>query len=185
MLATLLFMNVVLNQEKPLMCPINNEEIPENAPFKVFNGVKVMFCCAGCDTAFAKDPMANLAKSAKKGQTSAVFMFEPFTKKPIDPMASKFTADYNGIRYGFSTAANLNKFKASPATFAKMPKNEVLYCVVANEAVASYDAASGYMDYNGTRYYFCCAGCDTKFAKDPAAYVKNGKGHTKPTVWGK
>lgn len=27
--------------------------------------------------------------------------------------------------------------------------------------------------YNGKAYGFCCAGCDAKFAKDPAKYSKN------------
>jgi len=27
-------------------------------------------------------------------------------------------------------------------------------------------------DYDGATYYFCCAGCQGRFAKDPEAYVK-------------
>jgi YHS domain-containing protein len=27
-------------------------------------------------------------------------------------------------------------------------------------------------DYNGQTYYFCCAGCKTKFDNSPAAYVR-------------
>ncbi len=29
------------------------------------------------------------------------------------------------------------------------------------------------VEYNGAVYAFCCGGCDTKFAKDPAAALKN------------
>jgi YHS domain-containing protein len=26
-------------------------------------------------------------------------------------------------------------------------------------------------EHGGKTYYFCCAGCDTKFSKDPAKYL--------------
>ena len=29
-------------------------------------------------------------------------------------------------------------------------------------------------DHNGVTYYFCCAGCDTKFAAEPKKYLKPG-----------
>jgi YHS domain-containing protein len=29
-----------------------------------------------------------------------------------------------------------------------------------------------YVDYNGKRIYFCCAGCPQEFKKDPAKYMK-------------
>jgi xanthine dehydrogenase accessory factor len=33
------------------------------------------------------------------------------------------------------------------------------------------DAGSRPLEYAGTTYYFCCAGCHDAFEKDPAAYV--------------
>jgi len=30
-----------------------------------------------------------------------------------------------------------------------------------------------YVDYNGRRIYFCCAGCPETFLKDPEKYLKN------------
>ena len=29
-----------------------------------------------------------------------------------------------------------------------------------------------YVDHEGKRVYFCCAGCDATFKKDPAKYIK-------------
>lgn len=29
-----------------------------------------------------------------------------------------------------------------------------------------------YVDYQGQRIYFCCAGCDAEFRKDPEKYLK-------------
>jgi len=36
---------------------------------------------------------------------------------------------------------------------------------------AKAEAAGLYRDYNGERYWFCCAGCAPRFDADPAAYV--------------
>ena len=33
------------------------------------------------------------------------------------------------------------------------------------------EAAGLYRDVDGTRYWFCCAGCAPKFDGDPAAYI--------------
>ncbi len=45
-----------------------------------------------------------------------------------------------------------------------------------------------YVDYQGKRIYFCCAGCPEEFRKDPAKYMKNLEGvrlDTVPTEAGK
>jgi YHS domain-containing protein len=31
---------------------------------------------------------------------------------------------------------------------------------------------TAYVDYEGTRVYFCCTGCKSTFLKDPEGYVK-------------
>ena len=46
-----------------------------------------------------------------------------------------------------------------------------LYCVVMNKKVASEEEAFGHSDYEGKRYYFCCAGCPDAFDSDPAMYA--------------
>ncbi len=47
-----------------------------------------------------------------------------------------------------------------------------LICPVLGDVIASADAAVGHQDYEGKRYYFCCAGCPEKFAADPEKYAK-------------
>lgn len=37
--------------------------------------------------------------------------------------------------------------------------------------IADAEAAGLFRDYEGTRYYFCCAGCGPAFDADPARYV--------------
>ncbi|WP_426183472.1 YHS domain-containing protein [Microbacterium sp. TWP3-1-2b2] len=36
---------------------------------------------------------------------------------------------------------------------------------------ADAEAAGLFRDYEGARYYFCCAGCGPRFDADPAKYV--------------
>jgi YHS domain-containing protein len=36
-------------------------------------------------------------------------------------------------------------------------------------------ASSPKVEHNGKTYYFCCGGCDQKFAKDPEKYLKAKK----------
>ncbi|MCE9557544.1 MAG: YHS domain-containing protein [Armatimonadetes bacterium] len=46
-----------------------------------------------------------------------------------------------------------------------------LLCPVMNTVVDSKEAAHGYQDYNGKRYYFCCDKCPSSFKADPAKYA--------------
>jgi YHS domain-containing protein len=50
-----------------------------------------------------------------------------------------------------------------------------LSCPVMGSAVPAN--AKG-IDYAGVRYYICCGGCDTTFAKDPVKYSKAAEGKT-------
>lgn len=36
-------------------------------------------------------------------------------------------------------------------------------------------ADSPKVEYNGKTYYFCCSGCDQKFARDPEKYLQRPK----------
>lgn len=47
-----------------------------------------------------------------------------------------------------------------------------LVCPVQGDVIPDADKAAGFQDYEGKRYYFCCAGCPEAFAADPAKYAK-------------
>ena len=51
---------------------------------------------------------------------------------------------------------------------------EKVNCAVTGKEINKEDAA-GSMEYKGKTYYFCCAGCETKFKENPEQYV-NGQG---------
>ncbi|HET6383082.1 MAG TPA: YHS domain-containing protein [Armatimonadota bacterium] len=52
---------------------------------------------------------------------------------------------------------------------------EVLTCPVMGSTIPSPKFASGYSDYKGTRYYFCCKPCKPAFDKSPAKYIAKMK----------
>jgi len=67
---------------------------------------------------------------------------------------------------GLAGAQTTKKAPAAPKmTCAVMTKNPV--------DIAAATKKHMYADYNGKRYFFCCAGCPEAFKKDPAKYAKS------------
>jgi YHS domain-containing protein len=61
---------------------------------------------------------------------------------------------------------------------------EKVKCPVSGKEINKEDAA-GSMEYKGETYYFCCAGCETKFKEDPDKYVSGqGQGEHKHSEQG-
>jgi len=141
----------------------------------VYAGARFFFCCAGCDGKFSKDPTAFLKTAETSKKVIGESMFDPVTGKKADKSAN-FASDWKGIRFHFNSSENKATFDKAPAKYGVLPKSEVLTCAVAGDKMKSPQEAYGYVDYKGTRYYICCAGCMPKMQKDPATYAtKNAK----------
>lgn len=171
-------------QASTLSCPITGEPIVKGMKVTVYNGASFTYCCPGCDKQFEKDPKAALAKAGKDGKTIGVFLFDAISKKPIvESEAKGGSSDFKGLRFYFANTKGKATFDMEPMKYASLPEKEALYCPVSKEAVESYAKASGYDDYKGVRYYFCCAGCDEPFAKNPVKYSPAAKAYVKaPTA---
>ncbi len=166
-----------------ISCPAMGGPVAKGQPVTDFEGVRFTYCCPACDTAFAKDPNGNIAKMAKAGKTVGVSLFDPVSMKRLDAEKAKGGfSDFRGIRYYFATEDEKTAFDKEPKKYGMIPKKEALYCPVMGNPVKSYAKASGYADYEGVRYYFCCAGCDTKFAAEPAKFAESAKDHVKEPV---
>ena len=61
---------------------------------------------------------------------------------------------------------------AGPPTKPAPAKKVPFVCPVTGEKIDDISKASSKTVYKGKTYYFCCAGCDTTFLKNPAKYVK-------------
>ena len=60
--------------------------------------------------------------------------------------------------------------------------NGRLACPVMGDVVASAAESSGYADYEGVRYYFCCISCAERFAQNPATFA-NGNFLRQEGIW--
>ncbi len=162
--------------EPPLSCPITLQPAVKGMSVTDYNGVRFTYCCPGCDKQFEKDPQAAIDTAAKAGKTVGVFLFDPLSHTPIQAEKAKGGfSDFKGIRFYFNSAEEKSMFDKEPQKYGAFQKKEALYCPVSKEKVASYAKASGYDDYNGVRYYYCCAGCEKPFAAQSAKYAPNAQ----------
>lgn len=168
------FTAMALGQTPALKCPVMGSAVAPSSPVVEFNGSRFQFCCAGCDSNFAKSPGAFLKTQRGAKNTVGVFLFDPVSRLRLDVDKAKATADFESIRYPFQTEENRKAFLANPKKYATIPSKEALYCPVGKEAVPSYSKASDYVDHEGVRWYMCCAGCGGPFEKDPKKYLFAG-----------
>lgn len=143
---------------------------PLSGPTVTYAGLIVRFCCPGCDVTFLGDPEKFLAKDAPAGQAWAVSLFDPVSGQRIEFSDAAATRIVGGVLYPFATTANAEEFDVFPGSYAARPARESLTCPVMKTKLSDLAAATGYADRGGIRYYFCCDGCDDKFASDPAKY---------------
>lgn len=181
MLTTLL---AVLSLSAPVgelpICPIMGHAVNDlKGDYSDFNGVRYFYCCAGCKEPFEKTP-AKVVTGLAKGPAAGIFLFDPVTGNRLKmEKAIKEYSDYNGVRFMFASAANKAAFDKEPKKYGVLPGKEALYCPVSKEVIASYGAASGYVDHEGTRYYMCCAGCDAPLRKEIAKFADGAKAQVK------
>lgn len=181
MMISAILLSVAL-QGSDLKCPVMAGAVAKDTNFVEYRGASFGFCCAGCDTNFAKSPDKFLATQAKAGNTVGQALFDVVSRRRIDPAKSTNHTDFGGIRYSFESKDNLMVFMASQEKLSVAPKKEALYCPVGKEKIASTSKAWGYADHDGVRWYLCCAGCEEPFLKNPASFVNaDAKKHVKNT----
>jgi YHS domain-containing protein len=90
------------------------------------------------------------------------------------PAATPATAAATTSAPSASAAAETPSTPAAPAAGLKAPGEAAIgdrtTCPVSKEEF-SVAADSPKVEHGGKTYYFCCAGCDGKFTKDPAKYL--------------
>ncbi|MCU0316642.1 MAG: hypothetical protein MUC92_08620 [Fimbriimonadaceae bacterium] len=151
-----------------VVCPVAGGKPVASVPSVDFNGIQVGFCTEKCETSFRAGPTGFLAEALLNGATVGVFAFDPVDHQKVG--VTPFVADFEGVRYFFRSEANREKFLSNPRVYASIPRSMSLTCPVMKNPVATPSRASGYADFEGVRYYFCCAGCEGKFAESPKKY---------------
>ena len=112
-------------------------------------------------------------------------VIDPVCGMTVDPNAGKPHADYQGQTYHFCCNGCRTKFLADPQKYLAKRAPEP-------KAAGEIDPVCGMMvdpqtaqhraDYSGHTYFFCAAGCKTKFTADPQKYL--GKREPEPVVEG-
>jgi Cu+-exporting ATPase len=121
---------------------------------------------------------------------------DPVCGMSVDPAAAQHKADYNGTTYYFCCAGCRGKFTADPEKYlARAHHAHAHHDHAAQHAPAvgaaldpvcgmSVDPATAQhkADYKGTTYYFCAAGCRSKFMANPEKYL--GPREPEPVIEG-
>jgi YHS domain-containing protein len=170
-MVTTLIASLLLTQGA-LVCPMTGEEISKSAADIDYNGVRYSMCCGGCPDAFKKDPAKALANKSLEGKLVGIALFDPVSGARVEEKNAKGgSEDYKGIRYFFQTAEDKSAFDADPKKFSAAPKKELLFCAVMGHELKDEATAGGYVDFEETRYYVCCADCLAALKKDTKALV--------------
>jgi YHS domain-containing protein len=159
-------------------CPIGGEAV-DGETFIEWNGVRVHFCCPGCDKKFRKNPAKALAKlgfkvvKGKKGK-KVVDLGNAKCPGMGGNTKDKVFGDFEGVRIHYccpmcdrgvrsNLGAALRKLGYGYTPSIVDLRNKT--CPSTGKPV---DGES-HIDHEGIRVHFCCPGCDKMFLKDPAA----------------
>ncbi|QYK54449.1 MAG: hypothetical protein KF824_06005 [Fimbriimonadaceae bacterium] len=157
------------------VCPVLGKPITSESLSVEYAGLKVSFCCAGCDQEFLASPTKFLKQAEAEHKVVALSLFDPVSKLRITPEQTKAVVDVAGIRYSFASQESADEFAEFPGLYTTAPTRESLRCPVMMNDIPTYSAAAGYEDFQGVRYYFCCSGCDKSFSESPEKYAAQVK----------
>ena len=98
---------------------------------------------------------------------------DPVCGMKVNPKRASAKLQYQGKTYFFCCAGCRAKFEADPETY--LAKQAATRAVQAIDPVCGMkvnpEKAAAKSEYCGNTYYFCCAGCRTKFEADPEKYL--------------
>ncbi len=114
----------------------------------------------------------------------AAMVKDPVCGMTVNPQKTPHRAEYQGQIYYFCRAGCRTKFLADPQRYLGKETKAPVPMPVANKASAPHlvkdvvcgmtvdaDATEHRAEYQGRIYYFCSAGCRTKFIAEPSKYV--------------
>jgi len=174
----------------------------ETTPKYEYEGKTYYFCCDSCKDAFIKDPAsytmkdaqtdvsadsvltcgsdhtcasghahAEYATPAHHADTDKVGMaVDPVCGMKVKKEDAKFTHVHKEKTYYFCNEECRDKFVKAPGNYIHADEG-IETCPVSGESFRKSQFTES-MDYEGTTYYFCCAGCKEKFEKNPERYAK-------------
>lgn len=162
-------------------CPVSDEKV-DGETFADWNGVRVHFCCPGCDKKFKKSPAKYVdklgIKLVKDGEKTLVDVGNANCPIMGGKAKEAVYADYGSVRIHHccpgceKTARSDPKKTFATLGFSYMPEVIDLRnpnCPVKGGKIETGDKDVT-VDQDGIRVHFCCAGCIKKFSAEPDRY---------------
>lgn len=165
------------------VCPVAGSPISIDSPAVDYRGVRYQTCCMNCMGAFQKDPAACVSAEKNQKKVVGVSLFDPISGLAITAKKAKGGfSDFAGTRFYFANPGGKTTFDADPKKYGTIPAKESMFCPVLKVDLKNYYGAHGFVDFEGVRYYACCANCFgqmkagmAKFAPNAAAKVADAK----------
>lgn len=160
------------------VCPVAGSAVTTDSPAMDYMGVRYRTCCENCKGAFMKDPASILKAEKNKGKLLGVSLFDPISGATINPSKAKGGfSDYNGVRFYFDRAGEKATFDADPKKYGTIPEKESMFCPVLKVELKNYYGTNGFVDFEGVRYYACCAACFGQMKSGMAKFAPNAADH--------
>ncbi len=172
-MTTLLIACLVLSQgaQAPATnCPVMGHPAVDSQPKVLYKGNVFGFCCAGCIGTFSDNPESFLKRHAEADDAVGYSHYDVVARTIIPKDAKTHDVLHAGVLYRFVTPGNAAAFQKEPKKFVAPAQEATAMCPVSEETLEPGKAAA-FRDYNGVRYYFCCADCTGAFDKNPSAFA--------------
>jgi YHS domain-containing protein len=152
-------------------CPVMGGTIDFSVKTMTEDG-PVYFCCPGCIKKLEENPEKYADKVAAQREALAklprVQVNCPLSGKPID---RKIFAEHDGEKVYFCSDGCKTAYAQDPTKYRARLADSYTYQTRCPVMGGKINPAS-YTDLpTGQRIYYCCAGCDRAFLKDPAKYA--------------
>ncbi len=155
----------------PPKCPVMGESIDFSVKTDTKDG-PVYFCCKDCIKKFKANPEKYAKKVAEQRKAVAAMpkaqVTCPVTGKPID---KKVFIEHNGEKVYFCCPDCAPKFKKDPKKYAAKLADSYTYQTKCPVMGGDIDPTTFTTLPDGRKVFYCCAGCDKPFLKDPAKYA--------------
>lgn len=155
-------------------CPVMGHPASDSQPKVLYKGTVFGFCCGGCVDTFAKEPEKYLKAHAGDSKAIGYALYDVVAGVIIPKDAKTHDVVHGGVLYRFLSAENEKKFETEPKKFVAPAQEANSICPVSEETLKP-GKAGAFRDYNGVRYYLCCADCIGAFDKNPAEFAAKVK----------
>ncbi|MFH1277129.1 MAG: efflux RND transporter periplasmic adaptor subunit [Candidatus Eisenbacteria bacterium] len=145
--------NAVAVDEKgavTIVCPIMKGEkvVEAGDPYTMHDGMRVYYCCPGCQSTFEEDPEGHLSELA-------AFIREKYAGAP---------GFVPHVKASFEGAPVANALSIEP------DGGVTILCPVM-KGPRTIEPGDVYTVYRGMRVYYCCPACQETFESDPERYL--------------